>query len=100
MSEKSRMVAAEAARQKALNLPPESVTAPVDLEDLVRVYNEVELQQKERLTQLLYACIQPGGPRRVEFGADAWTNMYPTDRFDIATGNYVDRFIRYITKVG
>lgn len=89
---------ANEARKRA-HTAPESVTVPVDLEELVKEYNRVESEQKARLEQLLGACMQPGGPRRVEFGADAWTNIHPNDRFDIAVGRYVDRLIAYITNI-
>jgi hypothetical protein len=56
-------------------------------------------RMKLSVPALLDACLQPGGSRRVEFGADAWSNIRDNGRFDIAVNSFVDRFISYITKV-
>lgn len=87
------------AKESAKHLPPVVIDTPPEFAELAQNYNDAQAYCKELLTALLYACVQDGGPKRVEFGIDAWSNIQGRDRFDLATQNFVDKYIHYITAI-
>lgn len=75
---------------------------PIEIQSLIDLYNQVERQQQDRLTQLFHALKErKGSTRRVEFGnGEAWTvnTLDPNILEKYSLPRIIEEKMSYITR--